>query len=434
MPSPVTIAAIEIENVKRAKAVALTPAPHGLTTIGGLNRQGKSSVLDAIAAALGGEKFTPTNPIHDGADKARAMITLSNGVTAKRIITPNGSYLTVTDTTGRKGGQSLLNAMISSIALDLSEFLNATPKRKADILLQTIGVDLTPLEERRAALFAKRTTVGQLHQRQKKHAEAMPYEDALPAAPLTPTELVAQLETILTHNAHARDLVAHKDHTRSALETAGAELRAAQAELARVQRNVEEAAKALTIAQHNHNTATAALENDAADLLDDSAIRKQLADTDELNAKIRRNLDRAKALAEAEAYGEEYDQLTAQISAIDTQKHDLLAAAAMPLPGLSVDGGQLTFNSKAWDCMSHAEQLITAAAIAHATNPNTGFVLIDKIEAMDLPTLADFASWLTTKGLQAIATRVSTGPECSIIIEDGLIAEQHRSLDNPTFD
>jgi hypothetical protein len=84
--------------------------------------------------------------------------------------------------------------------------------------------------------------------------------------------------------------------------------------------------------------------------------------------------------------------------------------------------------------MSHAEQLITAAAIAHATNPNTGFVLIDKIEAMDLPTLADFASWLTTKGLQGIATRVSTGPECSIIIEDGLIAEQHRSLDNPTFD
>jgi chromosome segregation ATPase len=47
----------EIENVKRVKAVAMEPLPSGLTVIGGKNNQGKTSVLDAIAWTLGGEKY-----------------------------------------------------------------------------------------------------------------------------------------------------------------------------------------------------------------------------------------------------------------------------------------------------------------------------------------------------------------------------------------
>ena len=51
---PVRITGLEIENVKRVAAVHLEPAETGLTTIGGDNRQGKTSVLDAIMSALGG--------------------------------------------------------------------------------------------------------------------------------------------------------------------------------------------------------------------------------------------------------------------------------------------------------------------------------------------------------------------------------------------
>lgn len=42
---------------------------------------------------------------------------------------------------------------------------------------------------------------------------------------------------------------------------------------------------------------------------------------------------------------------------------------------------------------------------------------------MDLATLAEFGSWLQAEGLQAIATRVSTGGECQIIIEDGRVKD-----------
>ena len=73
--------------------------------------------------------------------------------------------------------------------------------------------------------------------------------------------------------------------------------------------------------------------------------------------------------------------------------------------------------------MSGSEQLMVATAIVRKLNPSCGFVLMDKLEQMDMDTLNAFGRWLESEGLQAIATRVSTGDECSVIIEDGCIAE-----------
>ena len=69
--------------------------------------------------------------------------------------------------------------------------------------------------------------------------------------------------------------------------------------------------------------------------------------------------------------------------------------------------------------MSGAEQLIVGTAIARALNPNCSFVLLDKLEQLDEITLDAFSVWLKQHDLQAIATRVSTGSECTLIIEDG---------------
>ena len=52
------------------------------------------------------------------------------------------------------------------------------------------------------------------------------------------------------------------------------------------------------------------------------------------------------------------------------------------------------------------------------------FCAADKLEQMDMDTLKEFGMWLEAEGLQAIATRVSTGEECSIIIEDGYVTGQ----------
>lgn len=97
----------------------------------------------------------------------------------------------------------------------------------------------------------------------------------------------------------------------------------------------------------------------------------------------------------------------------------MLHGADLPLEELSVEDGELTYKHQKWDNMSGSEQLRVATAIVRQLNPECGFVLLDKLEQMDTNTLSDFGLWLESEGLQAIATRVSTGSECSIIIEDG---------------
>ena len=83
----------------------------------------------------------------------------------------------------------------------------------------------------------------------------------------------------------------------------------------------------------------------------------------------------------------------------------LLDSADMPLPGLSVQDGELTYNGQKWDCMSGAEQLQVATAIVRKLKPDCGFVLMDKLEQMDSETLAAFGKWLEGEGCRSSLPR-----------------------------
>ena len=95
---------LEIENVKRVRAVKIEPAANGLTIIGGDNGQGKTSVLDSIAWALGGESFRPSAPGREGSMVPPYLhVVLSNGLVVER--KGKNSDLKVTDPSGEKAGQ-----------------------------------------------------------------------------------------------------------------------------------------------------------------------------------------------------------------------------------------------------------------------------------------------------------------------------------------
>ena len=135
----VKINSLELENVKRIKAVQLEPAANGLTIIGGKNGQGKTSVLDAIAWALGDDRRRPSQAQRQGSAVPPTLkVTLSNGLIVER--GGKNATLEVIDPTGKKSGQQLLNTFISEFALDIPKFIQATSKEKAEILLRIIGV------------------------------------------------------------------------------------------------------------------------------------------------------------------------------------------------------------------------------------------------------------------------------------------------------
>ena len=169
-----------------------------------------------------------------------------------------------------------------------------------------------------------------------------------------------------------------------------------------------------------------------AELIDESTeeLEKNLAHIEEINRKVRINLDKDKAEDDAREYQVQYDNLTIKLSNIREQKTELLNDANLPLPELTVIEGKLKYKGQEWDNMSGSDRLKVSTAIVRKLNPECGFVLIDKLEQMDLDTLKEFGEWLEQEGLQAIATRVSKGDECSIIIEDGYSSgmENHETV------
>ena len=404
MTDPIKIISLQLENVKRVRAVSLNPTENGLTILGGRNGQGKTSVLDGIAWALGGDRYKPTDGAREGSVlPPEIRITLSNGLLVER--RGKNSALTVTDPEGKRYGQKLLDAFIGTFAIDLPKFMNATDKEKAEALLKVIGVgeQLKKLEHQCAEVYSQRHAIGQIATQKEAHAKELPFHEGLPEEPVSASDLIRQQQDILLRNAENARKRARKAELAQQVET--------------LTRQVEAAQKALNEARRD----LAFAERDALDLHDESTVELEanIRDVDMLNAKIRQNADRRRAEAEARECGDQYNELTIELDHLRADKRALLDGANLPLPGLAVENGILTYKGHRWDCMSGAEQLIVGTAIARELNPNCGFVLLDKLEQLDDVTLDAFNVWLKQHQLQAIATRVSTGSECTIIIEDG---------------
>ena len=400
---------LEIENVKRIKAVKMEPTANGLTIIGGNNNQGKTSVLDSIAWALGGERYKPTQATREGSVIPPTLhIVMNNGLVVER--KGKNSTLKVTDPSGNKAGQKLLDEFVSQLALDLPKFMESSGSEKAKILLRIIGVgeQLTALEQEEKELYNERLYVGRTADQKEKFAKEQPYYPEAPADLVSASELIREQQEILAKNGENQ----RKRERLHQLEQDYQKVNEQLSELLAKQTKIEEDLKVAKLL--------------AADLQDGctAELEASIANVEETNRKVRANLDKDKAEEDARTYRNQYNELTGKIEENRSRKKALLDAAELPLPELSVREGELVYKGQKWDNMSGSERLIVSTAIVRRLNPECGFVLLDKLEQMDMQTLAEFGQWLEAEGLQAIATRVSTGDECSIIIEDGCVAGQ----------
>lgn len=399
--------------MKRVKAVTIEPTSNGLTILGGNNNQGKTSVLDAIAWALGGNKYKPSKPARDGSMNPPTLrLELSNGLIVER--KGKNSDLKVTDPSGQKAGQQLLDSFVEELALNLPKFIESSAKDKANTLLQIIGVGekLWELDRKEERLYNERRTIGQIADQKKKYAAEQPQYPEAPNELVSIADLIHEQQEILARNGENAKKRQNRENIVNSLHLSEARLKQLKEQLAQ-----EEATHEKLMGDY------IAANKSIEDLVDESTdeIESSIANIEEINRKVRANLDKEKAEEDAKQYGSQYDKLTKEIQDVRDERTSLLDSADLPLQGLSVEDGELVFEGQKWDNMSGSQQLRVATAIVRKLKPECGFVLLDKLEQMDIPTLTEFGKWLESEGLQAIATRVSSGEECQIIIEDGYV-------------
>ena len=251
---------LEIENVKRIKAVKIEPTPNGLTIVGGNNNQGKTSVLDSIAWALGGEKYRPSEAQRHGS-----------------MIPPNlhivmNSSLKVIDPEGNKGGQQLLNEFVEQLALDLPKFMEASGKEKAETLLKIIGVgdQLSVLDKEEKELYNQRLAIGQIADQKKKYADEQVYYPEAPKELVSPSDLIKQQQEILAKNGENQRKRDQVEKYQGSVMFLQQETEAMREQLKKKEQELEEAKASLNVAMMSakdlQDESTAELEESIANI------------------------------------------------------------------------------------------------------------------------------------------------------------------------
>lgn len=392
------ITSLVAENFKRLKAVRIDTDGNPIVVLSGKNAQGKSSVLDAIWAALAGRAGVKevSRPIRDGETKALVEITLDDIVVTRRW-TGAGSTLEVKSAQGAKfpSPQKMLDDLIGKLSFDPLAFAQSDPKAQLATLIDLADLDFDPdaNASERKLVYEQRTEVN----RDVKRVRAQ--LDGLPTPPEgTPDEEI--------------DIVA------LAGELQNAEQATARAEALRVEwrRNADEITRLTT-----RNAEIVAEAEELKPVSQDrlAYLAQEIASSDATNKAVRDKARRAELSAELEVAENNATLFTKQIVRLDEEKQEGIARAKFPVDGLGFDDEGVLYNGVPFQQASAAERLRVSVAMAMAMNPTIRVIRITDGSLLDSDNMRMIEEMATAQDFQVWVERVDESGEVGIVIEDG---------------
>ncbi|MGV3721362.1 MAG: AAA family ATPase, partial [Actinomycetota bacterium] len=407
------IISLQVENIKRIKAVRIEP-DGSLVVIGGRNGQGKSSILDAIMYLFGGKGTIPGVPVRRGENGAIIEADLGELIVRREFDAAGKSTVRVTSPDGQQYGspQAVLDALFSSAAFDPLAFAREKPKAQADRLREVLGLDFSELDRRRAKLYADRTASGQELKRSEGSLANMPHHRDAPAAEVSLAELSERLSEAKSLNIQNRNVRGRVEQIRGEIDTLNSEHAYILQQIEQLQRRAAEIDSRIQTKITEQVTAEAS----AAHLVDEDtgALEQAFRDAERTNQQVRANQQRALFAANVEALRAERDEYTAQIEAIDAEKARLITEAPFPVDGLgfSADGG-VTLHGLPFEQASSAEQLRVSVGMGLAVSHRLPLLLIKDGSLLDPDSLRMVGELAAAKGAQVFVERVGAGEEVS---------------------
>jgi hypothetical protein len=437
MTTDLYILQLQVQSFLRLEAIDITPLPGGVVELTGGNRQGKSSALKAIWAAIGGASEEPKDPIHDGEDEAKITILVGPDAehpeyqvtkTFKRVYpgTKKADYTTTLTLRGLDGklgsAQTVMSGWIRSITMDPVAFIKSKPEQQAETLRKLVGLDTAAHDKARKAKFDLRTEVNRDHKTFLGQLAGLVVPDEIPE-PVNVEALLAEQQTALRVVQQNQDWHTGREAYQRSVAAYERGLEAAEEEFKRAQRHLEKVQQDKVAAMadlERHEKSPVPLLPD----LDDIAQRIAGASAanrvhDAAKAQIER---RAQVQAVVDAKRIESDQLTKQLEAMDAERARLIAECEMPLAGLAIDDeGLVTMGGKRLSQASSAEQIEVAIAIAAAQNPRLKVIHIPDASLLDKPAKQRVREIATQRVFQIWMETVESGSEDAIIIEEGRV-------------
>ena len=371
--NPLRIVGLRVSNFKRVVAVALTPDGRSVV-VGGRNAQGKSSLLDAIADALGGaRRGSHTDlPLRTGSVKGEVRVDLGELVVT-RSWTPTSDKLVVESPPGSpvKSPQAVLDRLVGDLSFDPLAFSREAPAKQAETLRRLSGLDTRETDAKRATAYDARTSINGRLKRSRAIRDEVVVPDEPPPPPARPsvTALLERQRQIAAERAAAMTAAGVPESCRIASRSLEAEIVTLDESIAStvnnitvtdgVSRTLDEAGKLIDAAHREPLPGTVSV-----------ALAALMREMDGRHAAVKQYAHAARAeLAEATAMKNERTEALAEWSRALAH-----AEAAAPLPGvidaldadLAAVKAALADADRASERAAEAERLLAAWQAARA--------------------------------------------------------------------
>lgn len=435
---PQHVMGIVVENIKRLYAAELQlNGEGGLVLVTGENDNGKSSLLDAICAALNPE-FIPEVPIRVGADKARIVVTTEDLIITRRF-TNKTDTLEVKSRDGKvqRSPAALLDSLIAHFGFDPMEFSKLPDKEQRDQLVKVcpVGIDLAKNAAETAAAYENRTIANREVKRVETYLASLPQPAADAPELIDVTELNAQIDVL-------RDQHSKQELERSKLLTATTYANLAKAAVVSTKAELERLKKQLAECEQRL-AADIEAERKAAQKLTDlqeivkalpnvlqegKFLRQKLAAAQSTNERAKEAKDRASAIAKAqqelEAAKASQKAACDQYDALVKQRADALQNAKFPFKALSISPeGVVLLNNVPLRQASQAQRIRVGVALAVVANPKIRVAFIREGSLLDKKSLEMLAELAKTHNLQVFVELVESSSPAAIHIVNGAVAK-----------
>lgn len=405
------IVKLTARDFKRLVAVEIEPTGR-VVPITGMNGHGKTSVLDAITAALVGQKdFKLDKPVREGAPDAEVEVDLGDFVVTRKWRGDRSSLeVKLANGTAVPGARKVLDDLIGKLSFDPLLFAEADAKAQRAMLLEAVG-----LVEQDAAISTERQRhydARTVHNRDAKRLQAQ--LDGLPRP--DPTHPVGRVD-VAALSAQLSEAMAHA----SEFEQMRTRVASVDREIAELQRRLDQlVAERTAMTVRGRELAAMNLNAVVADL------RGKLDSAQAVNESAQRYERREETNGELQASLRAAESASGAIVALDTKRKALLAGVDLPIQGLSVDDEGVLLNGVPFSQASAAERLRTSVAMAMKMNPKLRVIriadasLLDSVNRALIETMAeenDFQIWLEV---------VDESRGVGFVIEDGQVVHREQ--------
>ena len=140
------IIGLQIDGIKKLKAIEMKPNQTGLVQIRGKNKQGKTSILDALEILIRGNKYITHDMIQHGKGKAEIIGQIGE-FTVKRVITENSNRLEITKDGFQMANkpQAFLDALVNELTFNPRPFLDKSPEEKLRFMMDLLNIDFSDI-------------------------------------------------------------------------------------------------------------------------------------------------------------------------------------------------------------------------------------------------------------------------------------------------